>query len=154
MEELDYNGIYEYLYAMKYHESFQAENDPAGIPKEEFERLIMEYLPVTSEKLQEYSVFNDKLQTYGWAKLGCFNYTPAFFDTSYPEVTGSRQNGDGTLTMTVNAVCEMMTGDDALITHELTVRIKEDGSFQYLGNSILYEGGETIPAYQYRIVDG
>ena len=39
MEKLDYNGMYEYLFAMKYHKAFDAEDYPNGIPKEEFESL-------------------------------------------------------------------------------------------------------------------
>lgn len=42
---------------------------------------------------------------------------------------------------------------EAVITHELTVRFAEDGSFQYLGNKILNGGIKDIPEYQYRIVD-
>ena len=45
----------------------------------------------------------------------------------------------------------MVICDDAVITHELTVRFAEDGSFQYLGNKILNDGITHIPAYQYRI---
>ena len=45
MSELDYNGMFEYLYGMKYGEKFNSEDYPNGIPKEEFESLIMEYLP-------------------------------------------------------------------------------------------------------------
>lgn len=50
-----------------------------------------------------------------------------------PEVVEVRENPDGTVTLTVNAVCDMVICDDALITHDLTVKFKEDGSFQYLG---------------------
>lgn len=53
--------------------------------------------------------------------------------------------------LTVNAVCDMVLCDDAVITHELTVRFREDGSFQYLGNKILNDGIVNIPDYQYRI---
>ena len=60
MEKLDYNGMYEYLYAMKHQKAFDAEDYPNGIPKEEFESLIMEYLPVTAEQIQEYAVFDEK----------------------------------------------------------------------------------------------
>ena len=42
--------------------------------------------------------------------------------------------------------------DDAVITHELTVKFAEDGSFRYLGNKILDDGLSNIPEYQYRIV--
>ena len=151
MEKLDYNGIYEYLYAMKYQEKFNSENYPNGIPKEEFENLIMEYLPVTAEQIREYAVFDEKNQTYYWARLGCFNYAPTFFGTSLPEVIDIKENEDGTITLTVEAVCDMVICDDAVITHELTVRFAEDGSFQYLGNEILNDGIMHIPDYQYRI---
>ncbi len=56
-----------------------------------------------------------------------------------------------TVTLTVDAVCDMVICDDALITHELTVRFAEDGSFQYLGNEILNDGIKQIPDYQYRM---
>ena len=151
MEELDYNGMYEYLYAMKYQEKFNSEDYPNGIPKEEFESLIMEYLPITAEQIREYAVFDEENQTYLWARLGCFNYAPTFFGTSLPEVIDIKENEDGTITLTVEAVCDMVICDDAVITHELTVRFAEDGSFQYLGNEILNDGIMHIPDYQYRI---
>ena len=152
MEHLDYNGMYEYLYAMKYQEQFPLEDYPDGIPKGEFERLIMEYLPVTAEEIQSYAVFDEEKQTYAWVRLGCFNYAPTYFGTSFPEVTDIRENKDGTVTLTVDAVCSMILCDDAVITHELTVRFSEDGGFQYLGNKILDDGITMIPEYQYRVV--
>ena len=152
MESLDYNGLYEYLYAMKYQEQFPSENYPDGIPKDEFESLIMEYLPVTAEEIESYAVFDEEKQTYMWERLGCFNYAPTYFGTSFPEVTDIRENKDGTLTLTVDAVCSMILCDDAVITHELTVKFAEDGSFRYLGNKILDDGISNIPEYQYRIV--
>lgn len=151
LEKLDYNGMYEYLYRMKYQKQFEYENYPNGIPKEEFESLIMEYLPVTAEQIREYAVFDEENQTYVWVRLGCFNYAPTFFGTSVPEVTDVKENEDGTITLTVDAVCEMILCDEAVITHELKIRVAEDGSFQYLENKILNNGIEDIPDYQYRI---
>ena len=151
MSELDYNGMFEYLYGMKYGEKFNSEDYPNGIPKEEFESLIMEYLPITAEQIREYAAFDEENQTYLWARLGCFNYAPTFFGTSLPEVVAIKENEDGTVTLTVEAVCDMVICDDAVITHELTVRFAEDGSFQYLGNEILNDGIMHIPDYQYRI---
>ena len=150
MSELDYNGMFEYLYGMKYGEKFNSEDYPNGIPKEEFESLIMEYLPITAEQIREYAVFDEENQTYLWARLGCFNYPPTFFGTSLPEVVDIKENQDGTVTLTVEAVCDMVICDDAVITHELTVRFAEDGSFQYLGNEILNDGIMHIPDYKYR----
>lgn len=151
LDKLDYNGMYEYLYEMKYQEKLNSEDYPNGIPKAQFESLIMEYLPVSAEQIRKYAVFDEEHQTYAWARLGCCNNAPTFFGTSLPEVTDIRENEDGTVTLTVDAVCDMVICDDAVITHELTVRFAEDGSFQYLGNKILNDGIKDIPQYQYRI---
>lgn len=151
MEKLDYNGMYEYLYAMKYGKKYNSADYPNGIPKEAFESLIMEYLPVTAEQIWKYAEFDEENQTYLWAGLGCSNYAPTFFGTSLPEVVNIKENEDGTVILTVDAVCDMVVCDDALITHELTVRFAQDGSFQYLGNHILNDGMKQIPDYQYRM---
>lgn len=151
LDALDYNGLYEYLYRMKYGERLQAENYIDGIPKAEFESLMMEYLPISKEELQEYAEFDEKTNRYTWASLGCGNYSPNFFGTSVPEVVEVKENPDDTVTLTVNAVCDMVICDDALITHELTVKFKEDGSFQYLGNEIRKEDRNNVPEYQYRV---
>ena len=66
---------------------------------------------------------------YAWAPLGCGNYAPNFLGTSVPEVVEVRENPDGTVTLTVNAVCDMVICDDALITHDLTVNFKKMGVF-------------------------
>ncbi len=151
MSELDYNGMFEYLYAMKYGESLDTGKYPEGIPREKFEKLIGEYFPITAEQIREYAVFEEKTQTYPRAGLRSFSHAMALFQTSLPEVTAIRQNQDGTVTLTVDAVCTMFTGDDALITHELTVRFGKDGRFQYLGNKIKERDLQKIPAYQYRV---
>ena len=152
MEDLDYNGLYEYLYAMKYGEKFDPEKYPDGIPKEDFESLMMEYLPITREKIQTYAVFDEQKQTYAWERLCCFNYSPTYFGTSFPEVTRIKEDEDGTVVLTLDAVCQMILCNDAVITHELTVRFSEDGSFRYLGNKILNDGINDIPDYLYSIM--
>lgn len=153
LEKLDYNGLYEYLYEMKYKKKYNSKKHPDGIPKDQFESLIMEYLPVTSKVIQKAAVFDKKKGTYLWQRLGCFNYAPTFFGTSIPEVTKIQKNPDGTVVLTVDAVCEMMLCNEAVITHELTMRFAEDGSFQYLGNKVLNGGIKKIPKYQYRFSD-
>lgn len=140
MENLNYNGLYKYLYAMKYHEKFEPGNVSGGIPKEDFESLTMEYLPVTEEELQEYAVYDAESLTYACEGPDDSNHIRTYFETSFPEITGRRENDDGTVTFTVDAVCPMFLCDDAVMTHELTVRLCEDGSFRYLGNKILNDG--------------
>ena len=152
MQKIDYNGLYEYLYAMKYKKKFNGKKYPSGIPKDQFEQLIMEYLPVSREDIEKYASYNEKKKTYDWMRLGCFNYAPNFFGTSIPEVTMIKHNSNGTVTLTVDAVCEMVLCNEAVITHELTVKFNKDGSFRYLGNKILNGGIKKIPEYQYRIL--
>ena len=74
MEDLDYNGMYEYLYGMKYKQKINPEDYINGIPKDEFENLIMDYLPVTSEMIFKSAAFDEENKTYKWMRLGCFNY--------------------------------------------------------------------------------
>ena len=152
MQKIDYNGLYEYLYAMKYKKKFNGKKYPSGIPKDQFEQLIMEYLPVSREEIEKYASYNENKKTYDWMRLGCFNYAPNFFGTSIPEVTKIKHNSNGTVTLTVDAVCEMVLCNEAVITHELTVKFNKDGSFRYLGNKILNGGIKEIPEYQYRIL--
>lgn len=151
LEGLDYSGMYEYLYSIKYKKRFAADSYPNGIPKEEFENVIMEFLPVTVEQIQTQAVFHEETRTYGWTRLGCLNYNLTTFGTSIPEVTDIRENDDGTVTLTVDAICEMGGSDDAIITHEVTMLFNEDGNFRYLGNKILNDGAKKVPEYKYRI---
>ena len=152
MSELDYNGMFEYLYGMKYGEKFNSEDYPNGIPKEEFESLIMEYLPITAEQIRQYAVFDEENHTYDWARLRMLEIMHLLsLELLCQRLSDIKENDDGTVTLTVEAVCDMVICDDAVITHELTVRFAEDGSFQYLGNEILNDGIMHIPDYQYRI---
>ena len=118
MSELDYNGMFEYLYGMKYGEKFNSEDYPNGIPKEEFESLIMEYLPITAEQIREYAVFDEENHTYDWARLGCGNYAPTFFGTSLPEVTALTEILFCKLTCTVK--CHTIDKICSLVTSLLT----------------------------------
>ena len=121
----------------EYKKKLNPEDFQDGIPQDEFEKLIIEYFPVTAQQIQKCAVFDEKKRVYPWRQLGCLNYTPTSFGTSVPEVTAIKENENGTLTLTVDAVCEMLLCDDAIITHELTMKFAEDGSFQYLGNKIV-----------------
>lgn len=151
LSRIDYNAAYEYFYNMKYGERLDPDKYTNGIPAAEFEDMIMKYLPVTAEEIREWAVYDEATKTYAWENLGCGNYTLSYLGTALPEVVDVWENEDGTTTLTVDAVCEMFIADDAMLTHELTVDFKEDGSFQYLGNKIIDNGIQDIPEYRYRI---
>lgn len=150
LSTLDYNGVYTSFYEMKYGKAPDLNLCSRGIPEEDFENVISTYLPVTAEELKKWAVYDEKTKTYVWAKLGCGNYDPSYFGSGIPEVTDVEKNKDGTITLTVQAVCSVMITDDAVITHELTIQPGENGEFQYIGNKIL-SGTENIPDYQYRV---
>ena len=151
MEVLDYNGLYEYLYRMKYEERYEFPDNSCGIPVEEFENLIMEFLPATADQIKKWAVFDSEHQTYDWERLGCLNYSPTYFGTSLPEVVEIRDSGEGNNVLVVDAVCDTFICNDAVITSELTVKFNDDKSFKYMGNKILNNGTKEVPKYQYRI---
>lgn len=154
MQDLDYNGLYEYLYEMKFKKKFDDKKYADGIPKDLFETIIMEYLPIKAEQIRKYASYDKKSKTYDWVRLGYYNYTLSFFGTSVPEVIKTKKNKNGTYTLTIAAVCEMVLNDDSLITHELTIEMGKNGSFKYLGNRIREEVLRELPAYQYRVGRG
>ena len=151
LDTLDYTGMYEYLYAMDTGERFCLDEETEGIPADEFETLIMKYIPTSREIIRKSSAYDIENGVYHWVRLSCLNYTPTYFGTSYPEVIDIKENTDGTITLTVNAVCEMVLNDEAIITHELIIKENSDGSFMYMGNKILDDGINNIPDYEYRI---
>ena len=108
MQGLDYNGLYEYFYQMKYGEKFTAEKEVVGIPAEEFENVIMTYLPVTKEELKEWAVYDEQSNMFIWERLGCGNYSPTHFGLSLPEVTEVRHNEDGTIVLTIRGVFNLL----------------------------------------------
>lgn len=151
MQKIDYNGLYEYLYRMKYGERYEFSGNSSGIPAEEFENLIMEFLPITADQIKKWAVFDSEHQTYDWERLGCLNYSPTYFGTSLPEVVEIRDSGEGNSVLVVDAVCDTFICNDAVITSELTVKFNDDKSFKYMGNKILNNGTKEVPKYQYRI---
>ena len=151
MQKIDYNGLYEYLYRMKYGERYEFSGNSSGIPAEEFENLIMEFLPITADQIKKWAVFDSEHQTYDWERLGRLNYSPTHFGTSLPEVVEIRDSGEGNSVLVVDAVCDTFICNDAVITSELTVKFNDDKSFKYMGNKILNNGTKEVPKYQYRI---
>lgn len=150
MNELDYNAIFQYLYFVKNQKQYEMESNQEGIPKEDFESIMMEYLPITIEQLQQYAIYDTNKKMYKWNKLKCGNYSPNAFGTSVPEITDISENADGTCNITIDAVCEML-GTDCVMKHQLKVQFLDDGGIKYLSNQIMGDGLNQIPEYQYRI---
>ena len=71
-------------------------------------------------------------------------------DLSEPEVVDIEEDGDGTVTLTVDAVSEGMM-DDAVLTHRFTVRFADGGGVEFLENQVEGNALEKMPEYVYRI---
>lgn len=65
-------------------------------------------------------------------------------------MTAIRESEDGTVTLFMEAVCDTVICNNAVITHERPIRFAGDSSFQYLGNEIIDSGIDNIPEYQFR----
>ena len=150
LSKLDYNGVFESFYEMKYGKKIDYDRYADGIPEEEFETLIMDYIPVTKEELRTFAEYDRESRTYLWVRLGTGNYVPTTFGTSLPEVVDVKENADGTTALTIEAVC-LGSGNDCALHHTLKVRFRQNGTFQYLGNEISDEELGRIPPYQYRL---
>ena len=149
MEKLDYNGLFQYLYVVKYGKRFENDVYAEGIPKTEFEGILTEYLDITEKQLQKYASYNTETKKYDWIPLNCWNHTLNEFDEAVPEITDVQKNADGTVLLMIDAVCERM-GSDKVVSHKLIMKFGKDGDIQYLGNELLGDELEAMPEYQFR----
>ncbi len=136
--ELDFYDLFDIFYPTIYGQPvpYIAEQDVRvravySIPEEEFETVIMEYLPVKPEMLRSKTVYCAKDRAYEYSPRGF--YETEYPNIPYPEVTDYTENNDGTVTLTVNGVYPE-EGTSRAFTHEVTVRRLEDGKFQYVSN--------------------
>ena len=149
--ELDFYDLYDIFYGMKYNRPIPytaGENAGKGvvyeIPAAEFEDVIGTYLDIEAEVLRS--------RTKYFADRDSYEYRPrGFFDVEhpadiYPEVVKWRENGDGTLTLTVNAVYPGHNLSKAH-THEVVVRPLEDGGVRYVSNKNLSSEGEEAGSW-------
>ena len=103
------------------------------ISKEKFESVIMSRFQINSEVLQSKTVYHPEEEVYEYKPRGVEE--AEYPEYPYPEVVGYVKNNDGTVTLKVQAIFPYK-GLSKLYTHEVTVRDTENGSFQYVANSV------------------
>jgi hypothetical protein len=150
LNEIDYNGLFEYVYLLEYGKQFDTKSYQKGIPKTEYETLLMKYFNLTSDQLEEYAEYDSKSQCYDWVRLGCGNYSPDMWGVPEPEIVNNIENDDGTTTFIIDAVWEGRALDCAF-QHEVTVRMGKTGEFKFLSNHIVPSENNILPQYTYRI---
>ncbi len=148
MDKIEFNDLFEFLYAKENGKRLEEEVYADGIPKEEFESVIGKYFDISVEEMERYGRYNGETGRYPWSAIGIRNRVQQL-QPSFPEVVRCVENGDGTVTAYVEAV-SVEEGLDCYYAHEVTLRRKEDGSYVYVGNRVNREQSFCIPAYRAR----
>ena len=149
--EIDFYDLYDIFHGLKYNRyvPYRAdENAGTGavyrIPQAEFEEVIMTYLDIDEETLRSKTKYIPDAESYEYRPRGFFD--AEYPEVPYPEVVGCRENDDGTITLTVNAVYPKRRLSKAY-AHEVVVRPLEDGGVQYVSNKILPTEGNYEPIW-------
>lgn len=104
------------------------------IPKVEFEHIMMAYLNIDSETLQQKTLYHTDTRTYEYRPRGF--YEAEYPEHPYPEVVDYTENADGTITLLVNVVFPY-EGLSKVFSHEVVVRPLENDGVQYVSNHVI-----------------
>lgn len=147
---VDFDDLFRLLYPAVYGESvpYIMASDTWGIGKryriaqEEYEQVIQSFFKINSEEIQQRGTYFSKDNTYEFRPRAYYDMELPE-ETAYSEVIRCQEHKDGTRTLTVNAVYPARSSAKVL-THEVTVRDKEGGGFEYVSNKILFINKELV----------
>ena len=143
-DRLDFRSLFEEFYRIQ-NGNYPADDAyPEGIPAQEFESVVQSYLSVPVEILRGRQEYQKEKNCYKREEMLYRRYN--ITNVPVPEVTAYKENLDGTLTITVEAVWKERMTDCAFI-HEVTVRQRGERSFQYIGNRIIQSEENMLPTY-------
>lgn len=149
---LDFYDLYEPMYRMRWDDQEAVNQLQEGIiyeiPEEEFEEVYNFYFKINTQELRERTFYNEEKHTYQYRTRGMGDLSPTA-TPPYPEVTGYRENEEGILVLTVEAIWPERNLDCAF-SNELTVRQLENGSFQYVSNRVLLSSADVFCPEWYR----
>lgn len=148
LEKLEFNDLFEFLYAEEYGKRLENEAYGDGIPKQEFESVIGQYFDISVDEMERYGRYDSAKGSYPFRAIGIRNRVQQL-QPSFPEVVRCTENGDGTVTAYVEAV-SIEEGMDCYYAHEVTLGRREDGRYVYVGNRVDRERSYCIPAYRAR----
>ena len=138
---LDFYDLFDIFYHQIYGKEVPYEpSDNLGvgtvyqIPKVEFEHIMMAYLNIDSETLQQKTLYHTDTKTYEYRPRGF--YEAEYPEHPYPEVVDYTENADGTITLLVNAVFPY-EGLSKVFSHEVVVRPLENDGVQYVSNHVI-----------------
>lgn len=138
---LDFYDLFDIFYHQIYGKEVPYEpSDNLGvgtvyqIPKVEFEHIMMAYLNIDSEILQQKTLYHTDTRTYEYRPRGF--YEAEYPEHPYPEVVDYTENADGTITLLVNVVFPY-EGLSKVFSHEVVVRPLENDGVQYVSNHVI-----------------
>ena len=138
---LDFYDLFDIFYRQIYGKEVPYEpSDNLGvgtvyqIPKEEFEHIMMAYLNIDSETLQQKTLYHTDTKTYEYRPRGF--YEAEYPEHPYPEVVDYTENADGTIALLVNVVFPY-EGLYKVCSHEVVVRPLENDGVQYVSNHVI-----------------
>lgn len=154
---LCFNDLWEYLYRYVHGVQFSPEGYVYSkeshcyeIPAQEFEEIILPYFHIDEQTLRTLARFDPEKNAYPWRQIQGNDLVSILqYHSMEPEVTASRVNPDGSITLTVQVLSvELKT--DCLFSHEVTVRPGEGSDFQFVSNEILFQKEQGLPYCQPR----
>lgn len=151
---VDFNTLYAYLFGMYNGTEMLSSYNVRSyykatggtrlyvIPTDTFETTVQTYFDIDGATLKNISDFSWKYGGYFFLGYNrdYFNVIPR---TPFPEVVDYKENPNGTITMTVDAVNDWY-GTDCAFRHVLTVR-PEAGGFKYVSNELVQNDGNILP---------
>ena len=145
MDRIEFNDLYEFLYEMKYGEKLDEEAAAGGIPKAQFEEVVLTYFDIPVEQLEKYARYDAAAGVYPWEPVNAWNRVRQV--QPFPEVVRCVEDQDGTLTLYVEGIL-IVAGDDCAFRHRVTMR-ERDGGWVYVANDIDEDSGNA-PGYRPR----
>lgn len=144
--DLDFYDLFDRFYPMIHGQPvpFMAdENLGAGavyqVPGELFENVIGAYFNMDCETLRSKATYLSGPAAYEYRPRGF--YEVEYPDIAYPEVVRYAQNGDGTVTLHINAVYP--NGNTSKeFSHTTVIRPLSEDGFQYVSNEIILPEGD------------
>lgn len=145
LDALDFDDLFAKLYALTFGRPLPYEQTIDGksylVPEEEYEKVILSHFRMDKETLRAYGNYRETDKAYEYRSRGFYDCA-ASPNNPYPEVVSCEEKEDGTWKLTVNAVWPKENLDKAF-GHEVTIRLLEDGGFQYVSNRVIPDEGNV-----------
>lgn len=144
--DLDFYDLFDRFYPMIHGQPvpFMADENLGAeavyrVPGELFENVIGAYFNMDCETLRSKATYLSGLAAYEYRPRGF--YEVEYPDIAYPEVVRYAENGDGTVTLHINAVYP--NGNTSKeFSHTTEIRPLSEDSFQYVSNEIILPEGD------------